>query len=421
MSYPLSSDVTAGQPTAASHYNNLLADALRFGNVAADSALLGELLAAYQSGLSLSYLATNRIRVPASVVAPVRLVVGGAILTATNPVDLPAGQFTGAAATYTLFAVRSAGSTTFTLSVNTSPTESSTTRAIGSVYWDGSTLSRLQSVERVNLCNQSGLDTAFPCNGRLTLTTATPITFSVTAATSLYFTPYLGNRLALYEVGYGWRTGLFSEVSLALAALTTVCPYDIFIYQTGGVFSLEAVAWTSDTVRASALAIQDGIYVKTGDPTHRYLGTIRTSASGQCEDSIAKRFVWNYYNRVWRSIGVSDYSSSHTYSGAMRLWNNTNNNNIITWVVGLLEDYGLAWLTSCIKAGADGSTVQTGLAINSSSAGFGPRNYNNQYIWETMPYILSPVAGYNYASAYESGSNASDTFAISEIRAFFMG
>ncbi len=44
MTYPLSSDVVAGQPTAADHYNNLRADALRLGQAAADSNNLADLL-----------------------------------------------------------------------------------------------------------------------------------------------------------------------------------------------------------------------------------------------------------------------------------------------------------------------------------------------------------------------------------------
>lgn len=42
-------------------------------------------------------------------------------------------------------------------------------------------------------------------NGRLTLTTGTPITTSdVTASTSVYFTPYKGNRIALFN-GCSWQ------------------------------------------------------------------------------------------------------------------------------------------------------------------------------------------------------------------------
>jgi hypothetical protein len=66
MTYPTSSPVSAGQPTASSHYNTLRADALYLGQLERDSTSLGALLQRYESGLCLEYLAVNRLRVPAS-------------------------------------------------------------------------------------------------------------------------------------------------------------------------------------------------------------------------------------------------------------------------------------------------------------------------------------------------------------------
>lgn len=48
--------------------------------------------------------------------------------------------------------------------------------------------------------NWTAIEGLFPsiCQGRLTLTSGTPVTTSdVTAATTIYFTPYKGNRIAL--------------------------------------------------------------------------------------------------------------------------------------------------------------------------------------------------------------------------------
>src|SRR5690349_20265418 len=63
------------------------------------------------------------------------------------------------------------------------------------------------------------------CEGRLTLTTATPITTSdVTAATTLYFTPYKGSYIGTYS-GSAWTVATFSEKSITLASLTAGLPY----------------------------------------------------------------------------------------------------------------------------------------------------------------------------------------------------
>ena len=69
--------------------------------------------------------------------------------------------------------------------------------------------------------------------GRLTLTSGTPVlTANVTAAATLYYTPYLGNLLGLYN-GTAWKLYQFNELSLAgsnFAAASTL--HDIFIYDT---------------------------------------------------------------------------------------------------------------------------------------------------------------------------------------------
>ncbi len=145
MTYPLSSDVSAGQPTAAAHYNNLRRDALYFGQAPADSKPAGEFFARYAANLTVSYLATNRLRLAYSAYNPPAIVIGGCLLQAAASVDLAAGCFSGAAATYYIHAIRAAGSTSFTLSVNTTPTDNDTSRPIGSCYWDGANLSSIQS------------------------------------------------------------------------------------------------------------------------------------------------------------------------------------------------------------------------------------------------------------------------------------
>jgi hypothetical protein len=145
MPYPNSSDVSAGQPTASTHYNNLRKDALYFGNAAADSLTPGSFLARFAQNLSLVYLATNRLRVPySSSIKPAALMINGYALKATADIDLPASMFSGGAATWYVFAVRSAGSVTFTLTVNTSPVEGTDQRLIGECYWDGTNIGAIQ-------------------------------------------------------------------------------------------------------------------------------------------------------------------------------------------------------------------------------------------------------------------------------------
>src|SRR5262245_45446838 len=140
------------------------------------------------------------------------------------------------------------------------------------------------------------------CEGRLTLTSGAAVTTSdVTGAGTLYFTPFGGSRVALYD-GARWRLHSFSERSLGLT-LTSGKNYDVFLYDNAGTLTLElSSAWTNDTTRATALATQNGICVKSGAPTRRYLGTLRASGSNVTEDSLSKRFLWNYGHRCLRLL-----------------------------------------------------------------------------------------------------------------------
>jgi hypothetical protein len=156
-------------------------------------------------------------------------------------------------------------------------------------------------------------------NGRLTLESGEPVsTTDQTAKTTLYFTPYKGNQIALYN-GTAWGIHSFSELSLSLSGYTADTNYDIFVYDNSGTLTLESTAWTDGTTRATALDTQNGVYVKSGATTRRYLGTIRTTATtGQCEDSEDRRFVFNYYNQTRRKIQstIGSPTGNHTYTTA---------------------------------------------------------------------------------------------------------
>lgn len=206
------------------------------------------------------------------------------------------------------------------------------------------------------------------CNGRLTLTTALPVTTAdVTAATTLFWTPTRGNRCALYD-GSRWTVRSFAELSIAVPA-TTSQMYDVWLYDNAGTLALELLAWTNDTTRATALVAQDGVWVKTGVTTRRYLGSFRTTGvSGQTEDSFTKRFVWNYYNRARRPVRVTEATNSWNYS--THTWRQANGaaGNQIAVVVGVAEspiDLGVLSVASHSTAGHYGAV---GIGEDSTSA-----------------------------------------------------
>lgn len=174
---------------------------------------------------------------------------------------------------------------------------------------------------------------------RLTLTTGVPVTSTdVTAATTIYCTPITGNRIGLADTAGNVTVRTSAEFSIAVPA-TTATVYDVFAYSNAGVPTLELLAWTNPTTRATGIVLTTtGFYTKSGDLTRRYLASVRTTAvSGQTEDSATKRFVWNYYHRVPRALLKIDGTASWGYSIAT--WRQANGaaTNQVETVVGVAE------------------------------------------------------------------------------------
>ncbi len=172
-------------------------------------------------------------------------------------------------------------------------------------------------------------------HGLLTLTSGTPVTTAdVTAATSVYYTPASGDRVTLYD-GTRWRLYTFTERTLSLSGLAALTNYDVFLYDNAGTLTLESVAWTNATTRATAVTTQDGVTVKSGATTRRYLGTVRTTGTvGQAEDSLAKRFLFNHELRGPRAVRRQEATNSWSYGTTTLRQANASALNQVEMVVG---------------------------------------------------------------------------------------
>jgi len=154
---------------------------------------------------------------------------------------------------------------------------------------------------------------------RLTLTSGVPVTTAdVTAATTVYCTPYKGNRIALWN-GTAWVVKASAEMSIALGTLTNNLTYDVFCYLNSGVPTLELLAWTNNTTRATAVTRQDGAFCKSGDKTRRLLGSFTTISTTQTCDisglsgTEAKRYLQNVDNLIERPIALL-CTGNHNYT-----------------------------------------------------------------------------------------------------------
>lgn len=183
------------------------------------------------------------------------------------------------------------------------------------------------------------------CDFRLTLSSGVPImTSNVTAATTLYCTPvnlpYTEGLITLKN-GSTWETIASGEASVTLSGATASRPHDVFGYYNAGSLAIEILAWTNDTTRATAIDVEDGHPIKTGDASRRYIGTIRiTGTTGQCEFSPfpssapGKLFVWNLKNQIVIPFRVIDTTNSWSYSTASWRQANASGNNQIEVIAG---------------------------------------------------------------------------------------
>jgi hypothetical protein len=418
MTYPESAIVAAGDATLASHYNNLRADAVLLGKAAADAVSLGTLLERYITRLEVERLDTTKIRVPASATAPVSLLIDGYPCQAVANVDLAAGEVpAGGANAYYIFANRADDSTTFTLTVSTSTTEAANQRRIGRFYWNGTKIIKdsVRSEFAGLVADLLYFVDPQVCNGRLTLSTGVPAPDSdISSSANVYFTPYLGNRVALYVQDYGWRVYSFTELTLDISGIADAKNIDIWIYDDAGTIKLAYTEWSNDTLRATALVRQDGVLCKTGALGYRYLGSVRTSGAGVSCSTKLKRFCINFYNQVPLKLQLIDSTANWSLNSGTWRQMRAQASNKIEFLVALSE--APVFANGFVRASVDATEyAYTGIgldAVNAVASGA------NETVLYTSAGVISsilvnsysgfPGIGYHYLAPIEkTGGNVS--------------
>lgn len=233
-------------------------------------------------------------------------------------------------------------------------------------------------------------------SGRLTLASGTPImTSDQTAKTTIYFTPYMGNQIPIYD-GTRMVQTEFSELSQATtdatkspAAVTTNSNYDLFVWNDSGVIRCtRGPAWTSDTARGTGagtteLEMVKGVYtnkvaITNGPAANRgtYVGTVRSNGSSQIDWKLGSAAagggaawlgVWNMYNRVEVTWNVQDSTDSWTYQSTTWRAMASSSSNRASFVRGLDEDGVIAMSNSWMTSTAADNPVN-GLGLDSTSA-----------------------------------------------------
>jgi hypothetical protein len=241
------------------------------------------------------------------------------------------------------------------------------------------------------------------CNGRLTTESGQAISTSNRSSQgTLYFTPFRGSSVALFTGGR-WKLYNLTERSLALS-ISNNTNYDVFLYDNAGTLTLElSAAWASSSARTDAIVMYDGVYVKVSDMRRRYLGTIRGSGANVTEDSATKRFVWNYYNRVPRTL-TNTSSTSHTYaSSTFRPFNNSTTNQV-EWVIGETQGYYVHIM------GSSENNSEYGVGLDSTSSPTMQYAHQNGTMTTTVSDMATVSSGYHYIVPLESATTGTVTF-----------
>jgi hypothetical protein len=240
--------------------------------------------------------------------------------------------------------------------------------------------------------------------GRLTALTATPVmSASVSGATSIYWTPYLGNQFPGFNAG-GTIVSMvtLAELSQALtdgtkspSAAAINSNYDMFVWLDGSTWRCtRGPVWTNATTRSAgtALVVSQGLLVNSlaitngpGVGAGVYVGTIRTNAAATVDyifggSGVAASFgVWNMFNRKLTATQVQDSTASWTYSSVTVRQVRASAINQASFVTGLPEDAVQATYQSASFSGASGNQGIIGLGLDSITAFTGIKSLGDPF------------------------------------------
>ncbi len=260
--------------------------------------------------------------------------------------------------------------------------------------------------------------------GRLTLSSGLPVPMlDVTGATTVYYSPYVGNKIATHVSNERWILTQFSEVSLNLGAVSGSLPYDIFGYDSSGTLVLEKLAWASTVARGTSLALLDGVWTNGGNTTRRYLGTIHISGNTSAtEDSSQRRLVWNVQNQVPRRLhicpGYTDTAANTSYTTTSNTYveANASSGSRAEFVLGLTQ-HSEAYANFVVVTGASGAYGAIGVdnsapLATSARAGSQSNTAGVLATFSCRTGSMFPLGYHYYSLLIATQSSATSTFFV---------
>jgi hypothetical protein len=258
---------------------------------------------------------------------------------------------------------------------------------------------------------------------------------SVASATRVYYTPYAGNIVPIFD-GTNMIATAFSEISQMTtdtakspAAVAASKVYDIFVWNDAGTIrATRGPAWTNSTTRGYTLTRTNGFLLNTSSITNgpaalrgTYVGTIASDASGlinfvfggAASNGLAGIFhVWNAYNRVDVGCSVIDTAALYTYTSTAVRQAHGSATMQVSFVVGLAEDaVDVSYQDQVVTVAAAGAQVIVALGFDTVTALSATANWSSP---AAASVISSPVVrktwrpgiGAHYVAALQEGDGS---------------
>lgn len=222
-------------------------------------------------------------------------------------------------------------------------------------------------------------------------------TNELSSLTSIHVLPADGDMIALYY-NNAWSVYPFANTALAVSGLS-VGVYDVFSYWTGTQVAFEPTAWGTFAFgtdhRITPLTRRNGILVKTGDPSRRYIGSFEWSGTATF-DTNQQRWIDNYYNKLDKIFYGAD-TVTHNYPTTT--WRRSPNFGDVYLLCGVPSILN-------IELGASITNGYVNICWNGSASAWGTNLYT-LYSATQHDHLHRSFVGLNYFYTTEYGTSSS--------------